>query len=36
MVQCINFVCMAYQDRNEVWRNAYSNDALPGPVRILE
>jgi hypothetical protein len=35
MVQCIDFVCMAYQDKNEVWRNAYNNDALPEPVRVL-
>ncbi len=35
MVQCVNFVCMAYQDKNEVWRNAYNNDVLPEPVQVL-
>jgi len=35
MVQGVGFVCMAYRDEDGKWRNAYSNDELPQPVRVL-
>jgi hypothetical protein len=35
MVEGINFVCMAYLDKNDVWRNAYNNVELLEPIRVL-
>jgi len=35
MVEGINFKCMAYQDKNETWRNAYNNAELIEPIRVL-
>jgi hypothetical protein len=35
MVEGINFKCMAYQDKNDTWRNAYNNAELMEPVRVL-
>lgn len=35
MVEGINFKCMAYLDKNDIWRNAYNNAELMEPVRVL-
>lgn len=36
LVQGIGFRCMAYRGSEGKWRGAFSNEELPGPIRVLE
>ena len=35
MVQAHGYRCAAYCDANGQWRSAYSNEALPGDIKVL-
>ena len=36
MVECSEFIGLAYQDTERNWRTAYSDTKLPKPVIVLE
>ena len=36
MVQCINFVCMAYRAEDGTWREAFNHLELPGFLRVMD
>ena len=36
LVQGIGFRCMAYRNSEGKWHGAFSNEQLPGPIRVVE
>jgi hypothetical protein len=34
-VQCEGFRCLAFQDKQGVWRAFYDRSKLPGPVKVI-
>lgn len=36
LVQGEGFRCIAYQDGNGIWREAFNNLAIPGTIRVLK
>ena len=36
LVRCPRYRCVAFRDRQGLWRNYYSRDLIEGPVEIVE